>query len=456
MAPVRRRAARALSALPLLSALLALGAYAMLLPAGRWQGDDYLLAWFVRRDGWHFLLDRLTGTSPRPVGETLDWLYLRVSDALDRPLVAPFLGALWLAALTGIAAAGAVARLRRPLTLAVLLVALALLLARPGEMFYWPTGAAAYLPCWAGLAAATVLHRSAGDGRHDAALAIALTIAAFSAEIGALTVLFYAVPAMLLRRRHRARLPALAAPALAAMAVCLIVLRQRMQPMHEVIDPASGFAGHWGASLGAALPDFLRAAGGIPGLPLAAGIAVKLLLLVCLPPADPAAGRRPALLMAVWAAALLAGAFASVVLAYHQFGTLCCERHATLRQGMVLLALVALSGLLGGIWLVARRVALAGVVVGLLGLRAGPLSTAWGGLGDTQAARRLTWESGRAPGEAMTLFLAPADTIANADALPPGNYRRDSEQPVGDTPWYAWGVMARFNKHALSIVPYRR
>jgi hypothetical protein len=32
-----------------------------------------------------------------------------------------------------------------------------------------------------------------------------------------------------------------------------------------------------------------------------------------------------------------------------------------------------------------------------------------------------------------------------------GTFRRSSEPGMGDTLWYAWGIMARFDKHALTI-----
>jgi hypothetical protein len=441
--------------LPAIVALLVIAAYAVLLPAGKWQGDDYLGAWFVASDGWHVLSDRLTGRSPRPIAETLTWLYFSLSNALDRPLIGAFLAVLWAASLAIVAVAGRVGGVSRPVVLALLLFAVTLLLIKPGEMFYWPMGAVAYLPCWAGLAATTVLLRVDVD-RHRVALTFALLIAVLSVEVGAITVLFYAallgVADLRDGRLHRVR--SLMLPAFCGAVVCLIVLRGRMLPAGEVWDAGSGLAGNWTASLRAALPTFAREAAGIAGLPLLAGAAIKLLLLLCLPPDG--GGGRSAGGAVLWAIALLLGAFASIVLAYHQFGALCCERHATLRQGMVLMALFALAGLLGGGFLAVRQIGLVALLLVLLGVRAAPLSAEWRGLGDVFAARQRSWASAAAPGDAMTLFLAPPAPITNADSLPPGQYRRTTDQPFGDTPWYAWGVMARFDKHILVIEPAGR
>ncbi|MBS0558735.1 MAG: hypothetical protein JSR21_01660 [Proteobacteria bacterium] len=437
------------------AALAVLAAYAALLPAGKWQGDDYLAAWFVGARGWRILLDRIGGWSPRPLAEILSCLYFAASDALDRPLIAPFLAFLWAGVLGTVALAARAAGLRAPLGLAALWFALALLPARPGEMFYWPMGAVAYLPCWAGLAAATALHL--GDARRrGAALAAALAAAALSAEIGALTALLYAVLAAAAATSDRSMRPRLRLllPALCGAAVCLAVLRGRMQGMGEVMDRASGLAGDWPASIRAAAPAFAREAAGIEGLPLAAGIAVKLAVLAGLPPdarLDPPARR----LAAVWAVALLIGAGASVALAFHQFGTLCCGRHAALRQGMVLLALAALGAAFGFAALPAapRRIGLAVALAALLAVRAAPLAAEWRALPAVAEARWRTWGSGLGPGEAMTLTLAPPGGVTNADSLPPGTYARSTDQPFGDTPWYAWGVMARFGKQRLTIAP---
>jgi hypothetical protein len=438
-------------ALPGLVALLVLAGYAVLLPAGRWQGDEYLVSWFVAKDGWSFLLDSILGWSPLPVVESLRFVYFALSNALHRPLVGPFLGAVWLASLVGVAVAGWAGEVRRPLVLAVLVFALSLLLAKPGEMFYWPDGAAEYLPSWAGLAAVTVLHR-AGKGSHAIALTLALLVVAFTTEIGAATVLVYTglvVAALLGDHTLLRRLIPLTLPALGALFVALILLSNRMQT-GEVMDATSGLAGNWPASLRAAVPAFAHETLGIAGMPLLAGLAIKLLLLVSLPAAN-AGSRRDYRFGAMWTLALFLGAFASVAAAYHQFGTLCCERHATFRQAMILLALLTLAGLLGSALMVQRSVLLAALLLVLLVARAGALYSDWHLRDQVFAARQRTWDSGAGPGDAMTFFLAPAGRIINDDALPIGRYRRTSDIPVEGAPWYAWGIMAHFGKHALTI-----
>jgi hypothetical protein len=378
---------------------------------------------------------------------------LFLSNELNRPLAGPFLGTVWLASLVGIAVAGWSGHIRRPAVLAVIVFALSLLLAKPGEMFYWPEAAAEYLPCWAGLAAATFLH-GARKGPQAIALTFALLVVVFTTEIGAATVLVYTglvLVALLGDHTMLRRFMPLALPALAALIVAVILLRNRLQH-NEVVDATSGLVGNWPSSLRAAVPTFANETLGIAGMPLLAGLAIKLLLLVFLPAANVGLhhDRR---LSVMWTLALLLGAFASVAAAYLHFGTLCCERHATFRQAMVLLALLTLAGLLGNALMVQRSALLAVGLLVLIAVRADALLSDWKLRDEIFSARQRTWNSGVRPGDAMTLILAPTGQIVNSDTIPVGQYRRASDIPIEGAPWYAWGIMARFGKHALTIAP---
>ncbi|WP_431268300.1 hypothetical protein [Dankookia sp. P2] len=77
---------------------------------------------------------------------------------------------------------------RLGLAIPLALFAAALLLARPGEMWFWPAASLAYLPAFAGIGAAALL--SIGRG-HPAALCAVLLLAAGSVETGAVFVLLF-------------------------------------------------------------------------------------------------------------------------------------------------------------------------------------------------------------------------------------------------------------------------
>jgi hypothetical protein len=130
---------------------------------------------------------------------------------------------------------------------------------------------------------------------------------------------------------------------------------------------------------------------------------------------------------------------------------LCCERHATFRQAMILLSLATFAGLLGGTPRPSRHMLLALVLLVLLAVRFGPLSGDWRRMGAVIAMRQSNWDAATGPGDAMTLSISAGGHITNSDGLPAGAFRRSSDSGMGDTPWYAWGIMARFDKHALMI-----
>jgi hypothetical protein len=120
---------------------------------------------------------------------------------------------------------------------------------------------------------------------------------------------------------------------------------------------------------------------------------------------------------------------------------------------MVVLALVGLAGLrpsLGGLAERVRPAALAVLLAGLLCLRVPALAADWRLMPEVLAARQENWESGRMPGDAMTMRLAPQGQITNYDTLPLGSFNRGSK-----VPWFALGLLNRFHKNKLDIVEFQ-
>jgi hypothetical protein len=430
--------------LPACLAAITIALYASLLPAGRWQGDEYITAAGIMRHGFSLFWQRLTGWSPRPVGEVLTYLYLSLSNHVDRPLIGSWLALLWGLSFAFILLMARRARLAHALPLAAVLMALSLLIAPPGEMFYWPMAATAYLPCWAAMMAVTLMI----CGREEALpLAATLVLMAWSVEMGAVVALIFAGAEMLplFRRGAAAMLPWLVV-ACCAFAVCLAVLLHRVAAGAEVMDTQTGLAGHWVRSALVSFPLFAQQVGAVSGLPLALGIALKLSLLLLSP--NLAANRAAKLRRLLWALALLFGAWFSIVAALHEFGTDCCQRQNTLRQTMILFALISLGGLIIGLSSTLRALLMAGLLGILLALR-GPALTHDMRLEPRVIAERIqNWRSGQSPHPAMRFVLTPAGQIVNSDALPPGSFRAGSTPPP---PWYAAGIMERFGKQSLLI-----
>src|SRR5580698_703455 len=111
---------RMIALLLLITTLLIIAAYAIVLPGGRWEGDDYLSSALIARGDWSMLLNSFKWI-PRPIATLLRWSHLFLSNLLDRPLTSTFLACLWLTCVAMVAAAGTAARATQPWRTALLL-----------------------------------------------------------------------------------------------------------------------------------------------------------------------------------------------------------------------------------------------------------------------------------------------------------------------------------------------
>ncbi len=327
-----------------------------LLPAGRWF-DEYFTFSFFRVWGLGGLMFRLRHWSLRPVSDGMVYGYWLLVHATGRPLIVPALGLAW-----GILAALLTAAIR-PWQLPGRMARWALLLALPvlfllagpvGEMWYWPLAAFAYLPTLGGVCVAVLMVAGPGlrGDRGWIAVAAALTLAAFSSEVGALFTLVLCP--LLFVDRFLGGAPArqaavLAVPLVAAGVVMISLVTGRAASPAELMVPGPLFR-HPIASVLAAIPHVLGGAAGVgDGVwPTLRGVAARLLLCLgawaVLRLAWPAPVSRR--LVMIVGSALVGACLLSVAGSFYQFGTLCCERHEALRQAMDLLMAVAVAGLL--------------------------------------------------------------------------------------------------------------
>ncbi|MDG6094065.1 hypothetical protein LOC54_02865 [Acetobacter sp. AN02] len=424
--------------------LITLGLFAWLLPEGRWQGDEYGYAAMIRDHGTAGVISRLTSWSPRPVGELLNILYFRLVILRNSPLIAACLGGLWIGALAVIFLAGRIAGEKRPLLLAALLLTLSLLLCAPAEMFWWPQAALSYVPAWAGLAAMSVL-AARPAGHKPLPVMAALLLAAWSQEGGAITVFLFAAPACLLfLRTDRKMTAALAAATLGATYVLLTNATHRMGSKGEIFDPASGLAGHWLASARASVPTFLHELLTVQDLAPLAGPVTAFLLLAAFPGLRLRTHRTA--LAWMWAAALMLGAWSTIILTNYEFGQVCCVRHGNLRQTQMLLALAALRATAPAAAGSLRRTAATLAVLSLL------LTLRWPAIRHDIAIRNRvisdltqTWSALHDNSTAMTLLSAPPGKITFTSSLPEGHFTRSN------APWWAKGALDWFRKDQIEF-----
>ncbi|TDH60702.1 hypothetical protein E2C06_20830 [Dankookia rubra] len=452
-----------------LVSLAAIAAHALLLPLGGWRPDEFLQFAQHGQSGWAQVAERILGWSPRPVSEVLLFAYSRLVAWQDVPGIVPVLAAAWGGALLLLLAAARNARLSLATPLA--LFAAALLLARPGEMWFWPAASLAYLPAFAGMGAAALLLIGRG---HPAALCAALLLTAGSVEMGAVFVLLLGL-AQLARLAAARRLPASARwlapqapawawllPALLAGGVLLVLALNRAAAAHEVLLPGPA-AGSTAAGLLAGLPDWAWSAlglqrqnGRVGNLPL--GITLKLALLAGFWTLLPAPATRSARLSALLAAlALLGTALVSVAMAHRQFGLLCCERHEALRQGMFAVALLCLAAALPApsrAAELARRLGPLLAAIGLgtaLWLRLPALRADFALIDPAVRTRAANWASGRAADDAMDYRNEPVARLAGGWGLVPGPHLRPDHGgalPAG-LHWHAFAILLFFDKLKL-------
>ncbi len=434
--------------LAIAATLAVLCLHAALLPEGHWQGDEFFAAGYARDGRLRFLWQtRITGWSPRPLSELLYYGFCRAAAGLRQPLTVPFLALLWsllLAATLASARRGAASGARVLIGLATLCM---FLLGHPvAEMFYWPAGAVAYLTT---LAAATLALFLIVDGRSGSrsgalALSAALTACAASSESGAMAAAPLAI-GLALAPPHRRHAPLLLPPPLLVTGFVFWTLAHHRLVSPEAVVHAPMLR-HLMQSLRPVprvLLDDLR-----PAWPS------RLLFLLgvrwCCGRA--AVSARAPRALAIFAAALMLGASATVAAGLFQFGVLCCQRHDTLRQGWVVLGLVALA-VASTRWpprpALCRLGPPALAAACLLGLapRLGAIASDFRLMHAIAASNRANWRAGRDPTiQAMIFRLPPTAAIAGDQDIPAGRY---SEPAAGA--WYAHGMMHFFGKRSIDI-----
>lgn len=445
----------------LLLSLMTVAAFACLIPLGTWQ-DDYLNLHQYAQGGAQFFLERLQHWSPRPLSELFIWGYAFAVHHAGRPLIGVFLAPFWLLL---ILAALLPAWLGRRALLPSAIVLTMLLLGHPvAELFYWPDGAAAYLPTlaaallpltldWAGWGDRRVAHRW---------IIVGLIVAAASSEVGAMFAIIYSVFLVAGRGvEDRGQALTLAVPLVLSISLLYLQYIGRVAQAGEVFGDVAVAHHPWASLLatGKRLPFELLSgdALGHRYARLAEGLVIKLLLLAGLHQvlsrttieSTPRMQRRRLIL----ALAAIATATATITAAYYNFGELCCERHDTLRQGYVLIALAALATVLAVRW-PGRRPALAApllmfaLAIPLIHV-APRLIREYRDYAAIIRARGETWREGRSARPDMVFTQTQPNLTGNL-YLTPGTYRRSSDP---STDQRAQWMMIFFDKRSITFTP---
>jgi len=420
-------------------------AFAGLVPLGTWQ-DEFVYLHNYHQQGLGFLADRLLHWSPRPLSETLIYFYAIAVYHFAQPLIGAFTGLFWLILIAAVMLPTWLGKRGRLLSIIMLAM---LLLGHPvTEFFYWPDGVAAYLPT---LAAAAILLTLDWGGWSETRAGffwtfVALIVAAASFEVGAIFTLVYVTLLAITRSIGSWQRGALLAVT-ALLSVFLLYLQfiGRVSQGSEVIGDTA-IAHHPLASMIAATERFpiellkgdtLRH----KYTGLAEGILIKALFFVGLYLALSAqpfsSSKRLQRMRLVLAVALVGTAMLTMMAAFYNFGELCCERHDTLRQNYLLIALASIATLLAAHrpsrhYKFAMPVLLLALLIPMLVVTP-RLIAEYRDYAAIVNARNATWQSGRAVGPDMKVTQTAPNLTGNL-YIKPSIYQRSADPKTDARP----------------------
>jgi hypothetical protein len=453
--------------------------YLGLIGLGQWQADEYDNFARLRTRGWRFLFDRLHW-SPRPISELILTMYGWTVNQVHQPLIAPFLGLLWIVFIGAGLLGFFQARVKRSyeenwlaLVAAAALMASFLVGGGLTEVFYWPVGAGAYLLT---LSSSILFFWQAAEGRlatsrGRALSSIALSIAACSSEMGAMLVASYAlikvVEWVIERLTRRIGRPAGTSilwwllPGLVSLVVLGALGLNRLQQSEPGFTVASSTLGHPLLSVGAAVRGLLSEVSGVaPGLRpsrstsrLLSEIMMLLGIGLCRPlnTSSKASAREIGNLVA----ALLLACLLSLTTTYLHFGTAGGQRHELLRHCWILVAASGTGMLLFGSRVAARvrmwpKRTIAGPVVLCLAVlvpwHTGELIREYRAYPSIKRVIRENFASGFQRGSDRIIYLLPPNKGVLAFAqIEPGTYT------AGSGALYPAYILKFFGKRTLVV-----
>jgi len=453
--------------------------YLGLIGLGQWQADEYDNFSRLRTRGWRFLFDRLHW-SPRPISELILMMYGWTVNQTHQPLIAPFLGLLWIvfigSGLLGFfQARGKRSREENWLAFVAAASLMASFLVGGGltEVFYWPVGAGAYLLT---LSCGILFFWQAAEGRlatsrGRALSGIALSIAACSSEMGAMLVASYAFMKVagwtIERLTRRVAKPAGTTilwwllPALISLVVLSALGLNRFQQSEPGFTVASSTLGHPLLSVGAAVRGLLSEVSGVtPGLRPSrgmSGLLSEIMMLVGIGLCRPlkTSSKESAREITNLVSALLLACLLSLTTTYLHFGTAGGQRHQLLRHCWILMAASGMGMLLFSSQVAARvlvwsKRTIAGAIVLCLAVlvpwHTGELVREYRAYPSIKRAIRENFESGFQCGNDPVIYVLPPNKGVLAFAqIEPGTYT------AGSGALYPAYILKFFGKRTLVV-----
>jgi hypothetical protein len=445
-----------------------------LVDVGQWANDDFSIVNSYRDDNWATFGDRLMHWSPRPLSELLIWAYACLVNWTHKPLIGVFLGSLWLPLI--LAPVISFMQIRhnfsgeRRKSLAFLsifafgLIALFLLEHSPGELFYWPVGAAAYLTTLSAISLCFFqLSFDLTENRRGRVITgMALVIAAGSSETGAFFVIafgsLYLLDTFWIGIYPRQRLWCLL-PMVIAIGVFGLLLHSRSGNQEAIVGTVE-YHNLWlslKAAFGQTLKEYCVSAKHAHPRGILLGLLLKVCFFVAVRCCWLCSGLKAprADMLFVFGASVIATTFFSVTATYYGYGGLVNSWHEELRQCLVML-LIASAGLLSchyharvknlqrWEWLGAGFMFITLMLV--VPARVNPLIHDYSNYSICIVNREKSWASGLSAGNTMTWYSPPMGRVASTFIFPPGVYSTASKGPD-----YAIYMLRFFHKERLEI-----
>jgi hypothetical protein len=468
----RKAGLQLLYAIPSVFLLGWIAMHAGIVGLGQWQGDEYDYAASLREQGLGFALHRVATHSPRPLSEFFICLYMEIVNSTGRPLIGPVLGLGWTIFLLGcnlpliICYAG---RLLPRLFVGLCLTTLFLIGHPAADLFYWPFAAIAYLPTVAALTVVTIqiLDDRNQTSRGRLISMLSLLVAGASSEIGSMVVLAF-VSSMLatatLRRGEKMGVAWLIPPLLLSVGVLSMTILHRGAEPPTILSLTSH---NMINSIRSAFIQALRVIlevdpndadwGQENSGYLAYGVPIKLVVFVgFVLSARRCFGRAPLIPTLALILSLFIGITGSTLSAYYQFGFLCCQRHETLRQCLIVLTILGVATMLGSrqrlirvgaVSEVASVTCLTVAIMVMAVWRIPNLVYAYHHSAESDADLKRTWDSGFGSGSAI-IMSEPDGPLVHSWSFPTGEHKASPTNSFD-----VGSIMRFFRKRDLLVLP---
>jgi hypothetical protein len=456
--------------------------YLGLIGLGQWYADEYGDFAMLADQGWGAILTRIRW-SPRPVSEFLFCSYGSLVNRLHDPLIVPFLAVLW----AGFLIAGLLTcmgiRWNRPkedfwpdLLVALALMAFSVAYGPIMEVFYWPAGAAAYLPTLSAtfLLFLQVVRGRLATSRGRRLCSACLLVAACSSETGAILVASYALilaieSAIAIQRGRNTsgrRFPGWwLIPGVISVLLLGVVRLYRYNAVERPISAVSSALGHPFVSLLAGGKELVLEmlgqtvhSGAWFGLGsilpseflLAAGASLCWSRLGRLP-------RTTRSQVVTLSSAFLLGCLLTIAAAELHFGAVCCRQHEVIRRCWILLSLTGFAIVLLNSSVTYFRDHPVSPLIGPILLcsaifvvwHVSPLFKEYRFYGALKQATEQNFQSGFNPHNTEMIFLLqPPDALIAGEQVPAGRYTLDSLGP--EYPHY---ILRFFHKQSIVVRP---